>query len=505
MKQFKLPDPGEGLVEAEIITWRVAAGDQVKINDVLVEIETSKSLVELPSPFAGTVTELLVPEGETVDVGTPIITIDDGSGDQVEAAAPAGEDEGGEDQGGEEKVPNLVGYGSSTGRTKRRARKGPKEPEAVEAARQVTGVYDTSSPVGHHTDEAASLPPNRSMPSGAQLPPTAPQPVPQSGVAPVAAPAPGVGASGAGSSSETGSNGERPLTALAKPPVRKLAKDLGLDLRSIQGTGANGIVTRKDVQAAAEAASAAPTAAGAVPAARRDGVEQRIPVKGVRKATAQAMVSSAFTAPHVSEWVEIDVTASMELLDRLRARREFAEVKLSPTLLVARAVCLAVARHPEINASWDEAAQEIVLHPHLNLGIAAATPRGLVVPNVKGAEQLSLLELATALGELISVAKQGRTQPAELAGGTLSITNVGVFGVDGGTPILPPGESMIVCTGQISRRPWVVGTGADERLEVRSVMTLACSFDHRLIDGEQGSKFLADVAALLSDPGLAML
>jgi pyruvate dehydrogenase E2 component (dihydrolipoamide acetyltransferase) len=288
---------------------------------------------------------------------------------------------------------------------------------------------------------------------------------------------------------------------LAKPPVRKLAKTLGVDLAGIRPSGPGSTITREDVQAAALPApsSAAPAA---VPAAGR---ETRIPVRGVRKHTAAAMVTSAFTAPHVTEFVTVDVTATMKLRDRVAARREFRDVKVSPLLFVAKAVILAAQRTPEINATWDEAAGEIVLKHYVNLGIAAATDRGLVVPNIKDADRLSLRELAQALTELAETARAGKTTPADMTGGTITITNVGVFGVDTGTPILNPGESGIVAFGAVRRLPWVVGTGPDERIEPRWVTQLAVSFDHRLVDGQQGSQFLADVAGVLTDPGMSLL
>jgi pyruvate dehydrogenase E2 component (dihydrolipoamide acetyltransferase) len=291
---------------------------------------------------------------------------------------------------------------------------------------------------------------------------------------------------------------------LAKPPVRKLAKDLGVDLTTVRGSGPGGVITRDDVTSVHQAAEE-PVAAPAGSAARETAAETRIPIKGVRKATAQAMVSSAFTAPHVSEWVTCDVSATMDLLDRLKGRREFADLRISPLLIIAKAVCLALQRTPQLNSSWDEAAQEIVIKHSINLGIAAATPRGLVVPNISDAGRLDLAALATAISDRIALAREGRAQPADLSGGTFTITNIGVFGVDAGTPILNPGEAGILCAGQIARRPWVVGTGAEERIEPRWVTTLAVSFDHRLADGAQGSTFLADVAGILSDPGLALL
>jgi 2-oxoisovalerate dehydrogenase E2 component (dihydrolipoyl transacylase) len=288
---------------------------------------------------------------------------------------------------------------------------------------------------------------------------------------------------------------------LAKPPVRKLAKDLGVDLTTVTPSGEGGVVTRADVESAAGDGSAA-TAAGApsyVPAPGQR--ETRVPVKGVRKMTAQAMVASAFTAPHVTEWVTIDVTRTMDLVARLKKDRDFRDVKVSPLLLVAKALILAVKRNPDINAVWDEAAQEIVVKHFVNLGIAAATPRGLVVPNIKDAERMSLLELAEALNALTATAREGRTQPADMAGGTMTITNVGVFGVDAGTPILNPGEAAILCFGQVRDMPWVV----DGEVVVRKVTQLALSFDHRVADGQLGSMFLADIARVLEDPATALL
>ncbi|WP_344891163.1 dihydrolipoamide acetyltransferase family protein, partial [Nonomuraea antimicrobica] len=282
------------------------------------------------------------------------------------------------------------------------------------------------------------------------------------------------------------------VTVLAKPPVRKLAKDLGVDLSTLTGTGPQGSITRDDVQAAAAAGPQAP----APLESRGERREERVPVKGVRKMTAQAMVASAFTAPHATEFLQVDMTATMEAVHRLRTMHEFAEVKVSPLLLVAKAVLTAVRRHPMINSAWDEAAQEIVVKHYVNLGIAAATPRGLVVPNVKDAHLLSLPDLAAELGRTTETARAGRTQPADMSGGTITITNVGVFGVDGGTPILNPGESAILAFGQVRDMPWVV----DGELAVRKVTTLSLSFDHRIVDGELGSLFLRDVGAMLEDP-----
>lgn len=438
LQQFRMPDVGEGLTEAEILAWHVAPGDTVTVNQVIVEIETAKASVELPCPYAGVVTELLVEPGSTVNVGTPIISIDqDRSG---AAAAPAAPAEAGarseqsgmideETDGGQ--VATLVGYGPRSTSTKPRRRKGPVP----------------SSPV------PASPPPAE--------PPSA--------------------------STAT-------AVPLAKPPVRKLARELGVDLRALSGSGPGGVITRDDVQRAAEP----PTNGAASPAAGAR--ERRVPVRGVRRATAQAMVDSAFTAPHVTEFLTVDVTPTMELRDRLRSTPEFREVKLSPLAFVARALCLAVRRTPEVNARWDGAAEEIVYPDYVHLGIAAATPRGLVVPKIRDADRMSLRELAEALEALTSTAREGRTPPEEMLGGTITITNIGVFGVDTGTPIINPGESAILAVGAVRDMPWVV----DGAVVPRKVCQLAVSFDHRVVDGQQGSQFLADVGALLADPALAI-
>jgi pyruvate dehydrogenase E2 component (dihydrolipoamide acetyltransferase) len=449
LRDFLLPDLGEGLTEAEILHWLVAVGDTVALNQPIVEVETAKAAVEIPSPYAGVVTALHHGEGDTVDVGLPLISFDvdtaaAGSqpaiqgGDLVPSAPPPGA--GAVEPGlvgspapkadGEEKIAVLVGSGPKAGKLTRRPRK----------------------------QAAAAL---------------------------------GRGASAALAA----------VHVLAKPPVRKLARDLGVDLQGVGGTGPGGVVTRADVEAAAagvvRAVRSAPRPAPDPgfdfdPATR----EQRVPIKGVRKATAAAMVASAFTAPHVTEWLTVDVTAAMELTHRLRSHPDFEGVRVSPLLLVARALLLAVRRHPMINSSWDEVTGEIVVKEYVNLGIAAATPRGLVVPNIKDAGALTMPELAAALEGLVATARDGRTPPVDMQHGTITITNVGVFGMDGGTPILNPGEAAILCFGAVRKQPWV----HDGQLAVRDVTTLALSFDHRIVDGQLGSEFLADVAGMLSDP-----
>ncbi|MFD7571512.1 dihydrolipoamide acetyltransferase family protein [Streptomyces sp. NPDC059810] len=478
-----MPDVGEGLTEAEILKWYVQPGDTVEDGQVVCEVETAKAAVELPIPFDGTVHELRFPEGTTVDVGQVIISVNVGGGTApeapaaeaapvVQAAAPApvapAVEEEAEPQG---RTPVLVGYGVAASSTKRRPRK------AAQGA-----------------VPAAPAAPAQAVPAVVPVPVAVPVSVPEQ----LNGHGPGAG---------------RPL---AKPPVRKLAKDLGVDLATVTPTGPDGIITREDVHAAAAPAPApaveapapvaepvaVPAAAQAVqtvqaaPAVSTDARETRVPVKGVRKATAAAMVGSAFTAPHVTEFVTFDITRTMKLVEELKSGTDMAGLRVNPLLLIAKAVLVAVRRNPEINAAWDEAAQEIVLKHYVNLGIAAATPRGLLVPNIKDAHAQTLPELSASLSELISTARDGKTTPAAMQGGTFTITNVGVFGVDTGTPILNPGESAILAVGAIKLQPWV----HKGKVKPRQVTTLALSFDHRLVDGELGSKFLADVAAILEQP-----
>jgi 2-oxoisovalerate dehydrogenase E2 component (dihydrolipoyl transacylase) len=448
---FVLPDVGEGLTEAEIVSWHVAPGDTVAVNDVLVEIETAKSLVELPSPFAGTVGELLAAEGVTVNVGAPIITIAstaDASGPatvgQTEHGAPAESPASAEGDGAV-----LVGYGTG-GPVQSRRRKPP-----------VTAQERVEASVG----------------------------------------------------------------VVAKPPIRKLARDLGVDLTSVSPTGPAGEVTRDDVMKQASQASVfrnietpdwgdvreetitvAPTPATASvpspPAPAADPREETIAVKGVRKATSSAMVQSAYTAPHVSVWTDVDATRTMELVKRLKASPDFADIKVSPLLIMARAVIWAVRRTPMVNAAWVDAdgGAEIRVRRYVNLGIAAATPRGLLVPNIKNAQDLSMRDLARALEKLTLTAREGKTTPADQQQGTITITNIGVFGMDAGTPIINPGESGIVALGTIRQKPWVV----DGEVRPRWVTTVAGSFDHRVIDGDGMSRFIADVASILEEPALLL-
>ncbi len=462
LKQFKLPDVGEGLTEADIVKWLVQPGDTITINQIIVEIETAKAVVELPSPYEGVVQDLLVPEGETADVGTPIISVQiggDGAAANGTAAVPA-------------RAAADTGAGA------------PEPPPAISAppaeGAVEPGVYGSPAPkekrqavlVGYGVKLGATKRRAR-KPAGAAAGP----------------------ANGALAAQD-----ER-VAVLAKPPVRKLAKDLGVDLTTLTGTGPSGSITRDDIQAAAQsgAPGADVTALTTHVSAMRIAAlprEERIAIRGVRKHTAAAMTASAFTAPHVTEFLQIDITETMAATARLKTLPEFEGVRVSPLLLVAKALLVAADRQPMINSSWDEAAQEIVVKHYVNLGIAAATDRGLIVPSVKDAHALSLPGLAQAIGDLTETARAGKATPADLRGGTITITNVGVFGVDSGTPIITPGEAAILAFGQIKDAPWVVAG----QLAVRKVCTLSLSFDHRIVDGDTGSAVLRDVGAMLSDP-----
>jgi 2-oxoisovalerate dehydrogenase E2 component (dihydrolipoyl transacylase) len=282
---------------------------------------------------------------------------------------------------------------------------------------------------------------------------------------------------------------------IAKPPIRKLAKDLGVDLAAVSPTGLAGEITRDDV---IRLASQASVFRNIETPEWSDEREERVPVKGVRKAIATAMVSSAFSAPHVSLFVDVDATRTMEFVKRLKASPDFAGVKVSPLLIMAKAMIWAVRRNPMANAQWTDA--EIIVKHYVNLGIAAATPRGLIVPNVKESQALSLRDLASAIEQLTITARDGKTQPAEMSGGTITVTNIGVFGMDTGTPILNPGEVAIVALGTIKQKPWVV----DGEVRPRFVTTLGASFDHRVVDGDVASRFLADVASVIEEPALLL-
>ncbi|MDY1006252.1 dihydrolipoamide acetyltransferase family protein [Curtobacterium sp. CFBP9011] len=526
--EFPLPDVGEGLTEAEIVQWRVAPGDEIAVDQVLVEIETAKSLVELPSPFAGTVTGLLVAEGDTVEVGSPIIRVESDSAAAGQpggtapvadaapvaqapapavqppaasaptpaASAPAAQapvpapaaaapapapaaaaaapapaaaapapaqvavDAGvvGADEGS---GAVLVGYGSATSAPSRRK---PGARRAAAAAAEASRASSREVDLSFETDEGEA---------------TTADAVAAQGRRPARPSMPSASA----------------LQVMAKPPIRKLAKDLDVDLTTVVPTGLAGEVTRDDVIRHAQQAS---VFRNIETPEWGDVRQETIPVKGVRKAIATAMTTSAFTAPHVSLFVDVDATRTMEFVKRLKESPTFAGVKVSPLLIMAKAVIWAVRRNRSVNSSWTD--REIIVHHFVNLGIAAATPRGLIVPNIKDAQDMSLLELAKALEEMTITARDGKTSPAQMADGTITVTNIGVFGMDTGTPILNPGQVAIVAMGTIKPKPWVV----DGDVRSRMVTTIGASFDHRVVDGDVASRFVHDVASVIEEPALLL-
>ena len=430
--KFPLPDVGEGLTEAEIVSWKVAVGDKVTVNQTICEIETAKSVVELPCPFEGIVEELFAQEGDTVEVGSPIISVNVAEGTpvplQAPTDAPASAVEQETDTGAEYKIPTLVGYGDSGEASSRR--------RAVKQASIATAI-----PVAMVMSAASTE------------------------------------------------------AVMAKPPIRKMAKELGVDLNLVQGTGLHGEITREDVIGSASQAGVFKNLTTPDAPSER---EERIPVKGIRKAIATAMVKSAFTAPHVSIFVDVDATRTMEYVKRLKNSVDFAGIKVTPLLIVAKAMIWAVRRNRMVNSTWTD--EEIIVHNFVNLGIAAATPRGLIVPNIKDADQMSMIELAQAIEQLAATAREGKTTQEDMRDGTITITNIGVFGVDTGTPILNPGEVGIVALGSIRKKPWVV----DDEIVVRQITTVGATFDHRVVDGDVASRFVQDVASVLEEPALLL-
>jgi len=479
VSRFTLPDVGEGLTEAEIVEWKVAPGDTISINQVLVEIETAKSLVELPSPYVGVVGEILVEPGTTVDVGTVIITIlsEAGAPDTAapDAAGPAADDlaDAAQDAGStisqepaEESPAVLVGRGAAASMpTRRRRHVVPTAAHEALAAAPTAPPQGGPAASGPRSSTAATGPARQAPPARAAAAPAASAPAKPAG------------------------------PVITKPPIRKLAKDLGVDLTQVEATGRFGDVTREDVLREATQASVFRNIQ--TPEWPTDR-EEHIPVKGVRKVIAQTMVRSAFTAPHVSLFVDVDATRTMEFVKRLKVSTDFAGVKVSPLLIMAKAMIWAVRRNPTVNSVFTD--EEIVIKHYVNLGIAAATPRGLIVPNIKEAQDMSLLELAGALEKLTITARDGKTSPAEMSNGTITITNIGVFGMDTGTPILNAGEAGIVALGTIKQKPWVV----DGEVRPRFVTTIGASFDHRVVDGDVASRFLADVASIIEEPALLL-
>jgi pyruvate dehydrogenase E2 component (dihydrolipoamide acetyltransferase) len=455
IKVFSLPDLGEGLTESEVVAWHVVPGEVVVLNQHIADVETAKAVVELPSPFAGTVTELHQQPGVVIQVGDPLVSFEVADAEGVDAGTPVTD------------AAAPVADTSAPGAAPAAPEAPPAEPAPEGRTAVLVGYGAASERAGHPVRK-----------------PRKPTPAVETRQPPHA--------------------GERPRST---PPVRALARELGVDLLSVSGTGPDGLITREDVTARAERdhstaradQGSRPGASAASPTGAADR-ETRSPIRSLRKLTAAAMVQSAFTAPQATEFLTVDVTPTMELIETVNRRRDQAQPRIGILAVVAKALCLAVARQPAVNSRWDEAAGEIVQFHYVNLGIAVATAHGLVVPTINDAHEHTLSELAARIANLADSAREGTTPPADLRGGTITITNIGVFGVDSGTPILNPGEAAILAMGAVRRKPW------EYRGEValRQVMTLALSFDHRLVDGEQGARFLSDIGAILANPGIVL-
>jgi len=454
-RDFRLPDLGEGLTDAEVVRWLVAEGDEITLNQPIVEVETAKAMVEIPAPYGGTITRLHAKEGDSVEVGSPLLSVDTG---QPAGASGSVLGEAGPGEETPQRQATLVGPGERPQARRRRAARGGR------------AQGDGSAPA-----PAAA----------AAAPPAAPEAAP---AAPAEqAPAPAAAATAT-------------VRPMATPPVRKYAKDRGVDLEGLQGTGKDGRITHQDVDRALGPAGAEAPAAvepGVQRVARERG-ERTIAVTGTRKQIAAAMVASKFSIPHVTEFLTVDATNLMALRARLKALPAAADVRLTPLAIVARAVCAAVRQFPMMNSAWDEQGSQIVVKDYVHLGIATDTETGLLVPNVKDADLLGILDLAREISRVTELARERRASVADLTGGTITITNVGGFGVETGTPIINKPECAIVATGLIAERPWVV----DGQLAVRQVMTTSVSFDHRIVDGAYAARFLATLRDLLEDPVL---
>ncbi|RSS84458.1 dihydrolipoamide acetyltransferase family protein [Streptomyces sp. WAC06614] len=449
--EFKLPDLGEGLTEAEIVRWLVSVGDVVAVDQPVVEVETAKAMVEVPCPYGGVVTARFGEEGTELPVGAPLLTVavgtaTEGDGDAAGGGEPA--------ESGSGNV--LVGYGTDHSRPARRRRI---RPAAAPAAAPVAPVpVPAAAPVA---------------------------PVPAPAAAPVQAPAP-VAAAAA-----------RPVPAggpvpVISPLVRKLAKDNGLDLRALSGSGPDGLILRADVEAALRAP--APVAApAAVPAV----AGERIPLKGLRGAVAEKLSRSRREIPDATCWVDADAT---ELMAARAAMNAAGGPKISVLALLARICTAALARFPELNSTVDLAAKEIVRLPEVHLGFAAQTERGLVVPVVRDAHTMNPEALTAEFARLTEVARAGKLAPADLTGGTFTLNNYGVFGVDGSTPIINHPEAAMLGVGRIVPKPWV----HQGELAVRQVVQLSLTFDHRVCDGGTAGGFLRYVADCVESPAVLL-
>ncbi|OEJ95372.1 dihydrolipoamide acetyltransferase family protein [Streptomyces thermolilacinus] len=476
--EFKLPDLGEGLTEAEIVRWLVSVGDVVAIDQPVVEVETAKAMVEVPCPYGGVVTARYGEEGEELPVGAPLLTVAVGaqetpaaspsaSGRGADGAASAGASGDSAKSADEGSGNVLVGYGTSTSTTRRRrVRPAPIAASAAPAAPAVTPA--AAAPVTAPASAPVSAAPVPSAPV-----PSAPVPS-----APVDGPVP-----------------------VISPLVRKLARERGIDLRQLRGSGPDGLILRADVERASAAAQAPADTAPARPAASAapagTAVAERVPLRGVRGAVADKLTRSRQEIPDATCWVDADAT---ELMAARAAMNAAGGPKISLLALLARICTAALARYPELNSRVDLEAREIVRLSEVHLGFAAQTDRGLVVPVVRDAHTRSAEDLTAEFGRLTEVARAGQLTPADLTGGTFTLNNYGVFGVDGSTPIINHPEAAMLGVGRIIPKPWV----HNGELAVRQVVQLSLTFDHRVCDGGTAGGFLRYVADCVEHPAVLL-
>lgn len=467
-KVFLLPDLGEGLTEAELVNWLVAVGDEIRVDQPIAEVETAKSMVEVPSPYAGTVAELHGEPGQTLDVGKPLISVTPVGGSMAQQPAEVtAETYREEEKAGSGNV--LIGYGTPGGATTVRRTRPRRTLSLVEPAETKTAQTGTQPKL---TTAADDLLLKRTRVPGK-------------------------------------------LGAVISPLVRRMAKEHGVDLGHVQGSGESGLIMRRDVEAAINSPALEPVetpgrplvepaeiATADVDSRTGLGIVSRTPVRGVRKAVAANMSRSRSEIPEATVWVDVDATALVEM----RAELKKKDGHDTPGLLafIARFVTAGLKRYPELNtrivAAEDTSGgeqQEIVAFDGVNLGFAAQTDRGLVVPSVRNADKLSARELDSEIKRLTALARDGKATPADLGSGTFTLNNYGVFGVDGSAAIINYPEVAILGVGRIIDKPWVV----NGELAVRKVTELTLTFDHRVCDGGTAGGFLRYVADCMENPG----
>ncbi|MFI7448703.1 2-oxo acid dehydrogenase subunit E2 [Nonomuraea sp. NPDC049714] len=507
---FRLPDLGEGLTEAEIVAWKVAVGDTVEIDQIVVEVETAKAAVEVPVPYAGTVLRLHAEPGAVLPVGTPLIEIGPATptdatettapGDTASAAGAAGAADRyrEEERAGSGNV--LIGYGTAPTPTSRRRHRHPsrtptpRQPpdptlQAPEPARQAPQPVRPPSEPARQTPQPARRPsgPARQAPGPAGQAPEAVRPSSEpAGQASGSEPAP----------APDRAPGQAPR--VISPLVRRIAREHGVDLAAVNPTGPRGVILRRDVERAIADAGTPPPTVEAPPTIEVAPAAERVPLRGLRRAVADKVTRSRNEIPDATTWVDVDATALLTVRDALRRARPDLGIGL---LAILARVCVAgLRRFPELNSSVDTGRAEIVRHGHINLGFAAQTDRGLMVPVVRDAHLMTTAQLAAELARLTGLARAGESPPSALTGGTFTLNNYGVFGVDGSTPIINHPEAALLGVGRIIDRPWVT----DGTVAPRKIAQLSLTFDHRVCDGAAAGGFLRFVADCVENPAILL-